>query len=160
MARVESILVVRRSVYIRAALARVWQEFTTFERMNRWWGVVVGDPEAGSGCGQRLVKYEPYEGGSIEMEVMMGGKPMRYGGKIVTFRSEEELTFESDWNPNLGWVKPTLITLRLKAAPGGTLVELLHHGFEHAGAPDDHAAYEGGWNMLQLNALKQAAEAQ
>ena len=56
---VQSILIVRRSIHIKASPTRVWDEFTTFERMNRWWGVLIGEPNAGTGQGQRLVKYEP-----------------------------------------------------------------------------------------------------
>ncbi len=151
-----SVLVVRRSIHIQAPPARVWEEFTTFDRMNRWWGFTAGAPEAGKGAGQRLVRYEPRLAGHVEMEVLFQGQPMRYGGKIVTFQPGRELTFESDWIPNLGWLRPTLITIRLTDIMGGTLVEILHHGFEQAAtnASDQHADYEGGWNMLQLNALK------
>ena len=158
---VQSILVVRRSIHIRATPARVWEEFTSFERMNRWWGVLRGSPEAGSGNGQRLVTYEPHVGGRIEMEVLFQGAPIRYGGKIIVFEAGRELTFESDWIPNQGWQRPTLITIRLTAALGGTLVELMHHGFEHTGpnGGDEHAGYEGGWSMTQLTALKERVKA-
>jgi hypothetical protein len=41
------------------------------------------------------------------------------------------------------------------------MVELLHHGFERTGegASADHAGYEGGWGMTQLNALREIVEA-
>jgi uncharacterized protein YndB with AHSA1/START domain len=160
-ATVHSILVVRRSIHISAPPGRVWEELATFERMNRWWGVILGAPEAGKGNGQRLVTYEPRLGGQVEMEVLFGGSPWRYGGSIVVFEPGRELTFQSDWIPNRGWLKPTLITIRLTPALGGTLVELLHHGFEHTGggAGDEHAGYEGGWGMTQLNALRALAQA-
>jgi uncharacterized protein YndB with AHSA1/START domain len=156
-----SILAVRRSIHIHAPPGRVWQEFTSFERMNRWWGFTTGTPEAGKGTGQRLVTYEPREGGRIEMEVIYQGAPIRYGGTIVAFTPNQELTFESDWIPNQGWLRPTLITIRLTAALGGTLVEILHHGFENTGenGSDEHAGYEGGWNMVQLNALRKLVQA-
>ncbi len=155
---VQSIFAVRRSIHIKASPTRVWQEFESFERMNRWWGATTGDPVAGSGNGQRLLTYEPYVGGRIEMEVIVGGTPWRYGGAIVVFDSAKELTFESDWIPNRGWLMPTLITIRLAPAAGGTLVELFHHGFERTGEDpgDTHAAYEAGWSMTQLPALRAA----
>jgi uncharacterized protein YndB with AHSA1/START domain len=156
-----SILVVRRSVHIHATPERVWLEFTSFERMNRWWGFHTGVPEAGKPTGQRLVIYEPRVGGRIEMEVMFNGAPMRYGGQITVFEAGRELTFECDWIPNQGWLRPTLLTIRLSAGLGGTLVELMHHGFEHTGprGSDDHADYEGGWSMVQLNALRRVVAA-
>src|SRR5258708_29252744 len=74
-ATVHSILVVRRSIHIAAPPSRVWEEFSTFERMNRWWGVMLGAPEAGKANGQRLVSYEPRLGGHVEMEVLFSGSP-------------------------------------------------------------------------------------
>jgi carbon monoxide dehydrogenase subunit G len=35
MPMAQSILVVRRSIHIKAPPARVWEEFSDFERMNR-----------------------------------------------------------------------------------------------------------------------------
>ncbi|MBI1815841.1 MAG: SRPBCC domain-containing protein [Deltaproteobacteria bacterium] len=157
MTRVEeSVLVVRRSIHITAPPERVWAEFTSFDRMNRWWGVLLGTPEAGTSKGQRLRVYEPRAGGRVEMEVMWDGEPVRYGGPIVVFQPGNELTFENDWIPNRGWLYPTRVTLRLTPALGGTLIELLHSGFERVGGDvgAEHAGYEAGWGMTQLNALR------
>jgi len=160
-AGVESILVVRRSIHIKAPPERVWREFETFERMNGWWGALIGPPEGGKPNGQKLVTYEPRKGGHVEMEVSLDGEAARYGGTIIVFDAPRELTFENDWIPNRGWLQPTFITIRLAAQLGGTLVELMHHGFERTGAAgaDDHAGYEGGWGMTQLNALRGIVEA-
>ncbi len=97
----------------------------------------------------------------MEMEVLFNGQPMRYGGKIIVFEPGRELTFECDWIPNQGWLRPTLLTIRLTPALDGTLVELMHHGFERTGdnGSEDHAGYEGGWGMTQLNALRKVAQA-
>ena len=158
---IDSVLVVRRSIHIKAAPERVWREFESMDRMRSWWGVLIGDPIAGKANGQRLVAYEPRKGGHVEMEVDLDGEPARYGGPIVVFDAPRELTFENDWIPNRGWLRPTFITLRLTPALGGTMVELMHHGFERIGrdAFDDHASYEGGWGMTQLNALRSLVEA-
>jgi len=80
--------------------------------------------------------------------VMWEAKRVSYGGTIQVFEAGKELTFENNWIPNRGWAAPTFVTIRLSPALAGTLVELFHHGFEHAG-------YETGWGMTQLNALKQ-----
>jgi uncharacterized protein YndB with AHSA1/START domain len=159
-ATIDSILVVRRSIHIAAAPARVWQEFESFDRMNAWWGIIIGTPTGGEATGQRLIRFEPRVGGRIEMEVNIDGAPARYGGDITVFNPAQELTFENDWIPNQGWLRPTLITIRLTGALGGTLVELMHHGFERTGADGrtDHAGYEGGWGMTQLNALRDIVE--
>lgn len=156
----DSILVVRRSVFIQATPERVWREFEDFEHMNGWWGVLLGRPEAATPIGQRLVAYEPRKGGRIEMEVILDGAPTRYGGEIVVFDPARELTFENDWIPNLGWRAPTYLTIRLTPGLDGTVVEILHHGFERTGANagEEHAGYEGGWGMTQLNALRAVVE--
>jgi uncharacterized protein YndB with AHSA1/START domain len=161
MTSVTSFLVVRRSIHIAASPDRVWEEFASFERMKKWWGLMIAAPQAGTPNGQRLLTYEPRQGGRIEMEVEMQESPLRYGGTIVTMEPGRELTFECDWIPNQGWLLPTFLTIRLTPALGGTLVELLHHGFERTGdhGAAEHAEYEGGWGMTQLKALRDLVKA-
>jgi uncharacterized protein YndB with AHSA1/START domain len=156
-----SVLKVRRSILITAPPQRVWQEFTMHERMNNWWGAIISEPVAGTPAGQRLVTYEPRLGGQIVMEVSMNGSPMRYGGAIKVFEAVREFGFENDWIPNQGWKAPTMVSIRLTPALGGTLVELFHHGFERTGGDvsAEHAGYEQGWGMTQLGALKRLVEA-
>jgi uncharacterized protein YndB with AHSA1/START domain len=155
-----SLLKVRRSIHINASPERVWQAFTSKSQMDQWWGLTKGSPEAGQTKGQWLTAYEPHLGGRVEMAVMWAGTRARYGGVIKAFETAKELTFENDWIPNRGWVAPTFITLRLTAALGGTLVELFHYGFEGTGgdAGTEHAGYETGWGMTQLNALRALIE--
>jgi uncharacterized protein YndB with AHSA1/START domain len=142
-------LAVRRSILINAAPERVWQEFETFEKLREWFG-----------RGHRLLEFEPKLGGKMLLEVDLEGTAHRYGGKVVVFDPPNELTFEDDWIPNNGWEKPTLITFRLKATLGGTLVELFHHAIENVGPGADewHAGFERGWDMKHLIALKQIIE--
>lgn len=156
----DSVLRVRRSIHIKAQPSRVWEEFGSKQRMDGWWGKVVGTAVGGQPNGQHLRVYEPRLGGRIEMEVNMGGKPAGYGGVIKTFEAAREFTFENDWIPNTGWKVPTYMTLRLTPALNGTLVELFHHGFERTGGDvaAEHAGYEQGWGMLQLSALKEIVE--
>jgi uncharacterized protein YndB with AHSA1/START domain len=156
----DSALRVRRSILVKARPEHVWRLFESRNEMGRWWGAVAHTPQAGTSQGQWLDEYEPREGGRIRMSVMMEGKRTAYGGTIKAFVPARELTFDNDWIPNQGWAEPTVITIRLTAALDGTLVELFHHGFERTGpdAVDDHAAYEQGWGMTQLSALKSAIE--
>ena len=155
-----SVLKIRRSILVAAQPQRVWQEFTTFDRMNAWWGAIISKPVAGTPSGQKLVTYEPKLGGRIVMEVSMNGSPVRYGGVIKVFEAGREIGFENDWMPNQGWKAPTYMTVRLTAALNATLVELFHHGFERTGGDvaSEHAGYEQGWGMTQLNALRHVVE--
>lgn len=138
------ILAVRRSILIDAPPERVWQEFETYERMSAWFGT-----------GHRLLQYEPRIGGAVLLEVDIDGVAKRFGGTIIVFEPEREVTWDNDWISNEGWEQPTQITLRLTPALGGTLVELFHHAIERVGADaaEQHRGFEGGWSMRQLEAL-------
>lgn len=142
-------LAVRRSILINAAPERVWQEFETFERLREWFG-----------RGHRLIEFEPRVGAHVLLEVEHEGATRMYGGKVIVFDPPNELTFEDDWIPNDGWKQPTLITFRLRAALGVTLVELFHHTIENVGPGADkwHAGFEGGWDTKHLIALKRIVE--
>lgn len=143
-------LAVRRSILIDAPPERVWKEFATLERMRAWFGT-----------GHRLLQYEPRVGGSVLLEVDIEGRAMRFGGRVTVFDPPRELTFEDDWIPSQGWAAPSLLTIRLTPALGGTLVELFHHGFERIGdgAAEQHRGFEGGWTTRQVEALRQLVEA-
>jgi uncharacterized protein YndB with AHSA1/START domain len=157
----ESNLVVRRSIQVDATSGRVWEEFSSFARMNAWWGHVVEEPQAGTSRGHWLEVYEPRAGGRIQMAVNLDGSRAAYGGEIIRFEPGTELTFENDWIPGQGWRAPTVVTIRLRPSLDGTLVELFHYGFEVIGddAATTHAGYERGWGMTQLAELKRIVEA-
>jgi uncharacterized protein YndB with AHSA1/START domain len=155
-----SLLKVRRSILIDASPARIWEAFASLETMRQWWGHVTGDAQAGEAKGQWLDLYEPRIGAEVRMAVLWDGARTSYGGPIVTFEPGREWTFANDWIPNRGWATATHITVRLSPALDRTLVELFHHGFEHVGGDiaAEHAGYEQGWGMLQLQRLKQISE--
>jgi uncharacterized protein YndB with AHSA1/START domain len=157
----DSVLIVRRSILIKAPPGRVWHQFATFDKMERWWGARMGAPEAGTSQGQWLIAYEPRVGGRIEMAVLWDDAKVHYGGAITEFAPGRALTFECDWIPNRGWVAPTYVTVRLTPALGGTLAEVFHYGFERTGGDvaSEHEGYEHGWGMTQLSALKRIVEA-
>ena len=137
---------VRRSIWIDATAARVWEEFTSLERMQQWFGT-----------GHRLVEFEPRVGAVVRTDAGEGDGEYVFVGEVTVFDAERELTFTQDWVDH-GWPKPPSITLRLTPADGGTLVELFHHGFEVLGdtaeAADNHAGFEDGWTLRQLLALR------
>jgi uncharacterized protein YndB with AHSA1/START domain len=145
----EGKLAVRRSMFIDASPERIWREFEDEERMRGWWGV-----------GHRLVRYEPRAGGTIEMEVEVDGAMHRFGGRIVVFERERELTWEDNWIGPMAWPTTIFSTLRLTKSGNGTLVEFIKHGFERLGerAPEVHRGLEGGWGIAQLNALRRVIE--
>jgi uncharacterized protein YndB with AHSA1/START domain len=134
---------VRRVVWIDAPPDVVWEEFTTFERMQAWYGT-----------GHTLTEYEPRVGGIVETAVSIDRDHHRFRGEILAFEPGAELTFEQLWIGS-DWEGPAMVTIRLTPVDDGTLVELFHHGFEALGADaaENHRGFEGGWTMRQLDAL-------
>lgn len=146
-------IAVRRSIWIAATPARIWEEFESFERMKRWYGT-----------GHELTRYEPRLGGYVETDAGVseahGNERLLFGGKIVAWDPPHEVTWEDDWYEH-GWVAPSLFTIRLTPAEGGTVVEILHHGFERTGESLSTTlnGFEGGWTIRQLEVLRQLVEA-
>jgi uncharacterized protein YndB with AHSA1/START domain len=144
------LLNVRRSIFIQASPARVWEEFTTFERICAWLS-----------RGHTIHVFEPRLGGAVGMSVEIDGTRQHYGGPILLWKPERELTFESNWEKApLRWPVPTLWTIRLTPLYDGTLVELFHHGFERLGAAaaDNLEGYESGWDVKHLKTLRSIVE--
>jgi len=141
---------VRRSILIQAPAGRVWQEFTAQERVRSWLDL-----------GHTLHRFETHVGGLVEFSVEIDNERRFFGGRVLVFEPEQELTLESQWQPPHDWPVPTFWTFRLSALYDGTLVELFHHGFERLGADaaDSLASYEWGWDLKHLQALRANAQA-
>lgn len=144
MATEISPLHVRRSAWIDAPCAAVWDEFRDLERMRAWYGT-----------GHTLTEYEPRLGGIVETVVDLDGEAHRFRGEVVAFEPEVELSFEQRWVGS-DWDGPATVTIRLRPVDGGTLVELFHHGFERlGGSAGEHLdGFESGWTTRQLRALR------
>lgn len=144
-----SLLHVRRSILIQAPPARVWQEFESFERFSAWFG-----------RGHELHQFEPRLSGPVDMSVELDGEKRHYGGPIIVWEPEREVTFENNWEGPHAWPVPTFFTFRLTPLYDGTAVEIFHHGFERYGADaaDYLQGYEEGWDVKHLKALREIIE--
>ena len=105
------LLQVRRSILIRAAPARVWQEFESFDRFAAWFG-----------RGHELHRYEPEPGSVVDLSVEIDGERRHFGGPILVWEPEREVTFESNWQAPHAWAVPTFFTIRLTPIYDETLV--------------------------------------
>ena len=143
------VFAVRRAVHIDAMPMPVWHEFQDVRRLGEWFG-----------RGHSLDVFEPHVGGRIELSVEIDGVMEGFGGQVLVFDEGRELSFENNWFGQRAWPVPTAITLRLTACYDGTLVELIHHGFERLGATgaQECLAYEAGWDTRHLAALKHIVE--
>src|SRR6187401_535061 len=90
---------VRRSCYIRASAERVWEEFTAFERICGWLNL-----------GHTIHRFVPELGGEVLMSVSLDGVVQYYGGSIIVFEPQREITFTSQWHGELAWPLPTIWT--------------------------------------------------
>ena len=145
-----SLLHVRRSIFIRATPTRVWQEFLSFERLGAWFG-----------RGHTLHRYEPKLGTIVELSVELDGKRQHYGGPVIAFEPEREVSFAINWHDKpMQTPVPTLWTIRLTSLYDGTHAEIFHHGFERLGvdAADNLEGYEEGWDIKHLKALRAIVE--
>ncbi len=142
-------LFVRRSIFINATPARVWKEFESFDRIQNWLNL-----------GHVLHNFDTKVGGNVELSVEIDGEERFYGGSVLVFEPEREVSFESQWQEPYAWPVPTLWTIRLTAMYGGTHVEIFHHGFERLGADaaDNLEGYEQGWDVKHLKALREIVE--
>ena len=95
---------IRRAAFIHATPERIWEEFTTYERMKAWYGT-----------GHELTRYEPHVGGVVETR--LGEEPTYVRGEVLVFEPGCELTFEQRWiGPDWTghpWAAPTKVTILL-----------------------------------------------
>ncbi len=142
----------RRSIFIDAPPARVWKEFETKERLTAWFGT-----------GHEIVEYEPAVGGRVDIDIghvdeALGRKvdqSIHCVGSILVFEHEREVTFETVWQPGEGRV-PLFWTLRITPVYDGSLLDIIHHGYERLGtaAGDALQGNEEGWDAHHLIALR------
>lgn len=146
-------LVVRRSIQIDATPERIWREFETPERFAAWWTTDMPDRR------ESVRKYDPRVGGRVEMPCAWDGGSCVFEGNVTVFEPKRELTFELGLE-GVTWDAPTYVTIRLTPNAFGTMVEILHWGFEHIGASavQQFSDFEGGWDLRELRALKSVVE--
>ena len=140
---------VRRSGFIDALSARIWQEFTSLEALDSWFG-----------RGHVLHRYEARLGGEIELSIAEDGQELHFGGRICVFEPKRELSVEINWEGANALSVSTFWTIRLTPQHSGTQVEIIHHGFERLGtaASATLEAYEAGWDNKHIKALRALVE--
>ena len=120
-----------------------------FERIAAWLNL-----------GHQLHTFEPRVGGKVMMSVEIDGKPRHYGGSVLIYEPEREVSVASQWEPPHSWPVPTFWTIRLTPEYDATMVEIFHHGFERLGADaaDNLQGFEDGWDITHLKALRSIVE--
>jgi uncharacterized protein YndB with AHSA1/START domain len=132
---------VRKSVAVKVAPARAFEFFT--REIGRWWPLAthsVGLEEAdnvsfGSAVGDQLV------------ETGVGGTKAIWG---TVLRSEPPHRIAFSWHPGRSGNEATLVEVTFTPdADGGTVVELVHSGWERWADGEAQAEnYRQGWNPV------------
>lgn len=134
---------------IKAPPEKVWQFVGTEQGLKEWLG-----PK----------EYKPKVGARVFFDVQHEGH-YHMDGEVVIYDPPRELAFT--WRETEvggeSWPAYTTVRITLEPISEGTLVTLLHEGFENLPAAIAQAQYEGyqrGWEMLHdLDVLAERVEA-
>jgi uncharacterized protein YndB with AHSA1/START domain len=124
------------------------------EGIDKWWPLrthSVGEEQAES-C-----YFEGWVGGRI-MEVLKDGNQSEWG-KVLVWKPFEKVTFT--WYPGRTPETAQEVTVKFSEIEGGgTLVELVHTGWETLGerAQSGRAGYDTGWDFVLAKYIIRATE--
>ncbi|MEK6256007.1 MAG: SRPBCC domain-containing protein [Chloroflexota bacterium] len=144
-------LTIDLEIEIEAPPEKVWEVFSSAERMHAW---------------MSMQGYHPKVGSEYVMRVNAPDGVFDFIGEVTVFDPPNELAFT--WiQQEVGkqpWPVSTLVSIQLQPIDSGTHVRLVHSGFEALAAEIAQQEYEGhimGWEQSQaLAELKQLVESQ
>ncbi len=142
-------LTVTFSLEIEATPAQVWAFLGSGPGLLAW----AGHSDS--------IELEPFVGGRYDERGRFGDSPYRLVGTVLTYDPKRELAFSLRLVDDAGdgWPVDTQVRIRLQPSPKGTLVTLVHSGFERLPGERAHRASEGfrsGWDG-GLERLRDAA---
>lgn len=131
----------RKSVTVRWSLEAAFRRFT--DEIATWW---PRRTHSVGGEAAENVIFEPRVGGRI-YEVMRGGRTAVWG-TVLEFEPPRRVAFS--WHPGREPETAQTVEVTFAAAGDGTLVELVHTGWEKLGeeALEMRERYDGGWTFV------------
>jgi uncharacterized protein YndB with AHSA1/START domain len=141
---------VRKQLKVSLSMQQSFALFT--DGMGKWWPLLthsVGEEEA------ETCYMEGWVGGRI-VEVLKDGSHAEWGRVLVW---EPFHTVGFDWYPGRTPDTAQQVTVTFSETPGGTLVELVHVGWETLGAAAlaRRNGYDTGWDLVLANYIIEAA---
>lgn len=141
---------VRKQVRVSLPVEKAFQLFTT--GMGTWWPLLthsVGEQQA------ETCFFEEHVGGRI-VEVLKDGTQSEWG-KVLLWKPFHKISFH--WYPGRAPDTAQEVAVTFNEIPGGTLVELVHIGWETLGseAPARRDGYETGWDYVLAKYIIAAA---
>jgi uncharacterized protein YndB with AHSA1/START domain len=133
----ETALVVRRSVAVNVPPERAFEVFTS--DVASWWPVATHSVADGTPA------FEPRVGGRLFERV---GDVEHFWGKVVAWDPPHRLALE--WKVNPDAAASTDVEITFTPDGDGTLVALVHSGFERLGekGPEGSGSYGEGWVVV------------
>lgn len=131
----------RKSVTVRWSPEAAFRRFT--DEIATWW---PRRTHSVGGEAAENVIFEPRVGGRI-YEVMRGGRTAVWG-TVLEFEPPRRVAFS--WHPGREPETAQTVEVTFAAAGDGTLVELVHTGWEKLGeeALEMRERYDGGWTFV------------
>jgi hypothetical protein len=141
---------VRKQLKVSLPVEKAFELFTA--RMGTWWPMAthsVGEEQA------ETCFFEGWVGGRI-MEVLKDGSQSEWG-KVIAWEPFRSVRFH--WYPGRTPDTAQEVTVTFSEIPNGTLVELVHMGWETLGeeAMVRRNGYDTGWDYVLAKYIIQAA---
>ncbi|MGZ9810106.1 SRPBCC domain-containing protein [Pseudoroseicyclus sp. H15] len=135
---------VETSVHVPLRPRDAFRLFT--EKMEDWWPLETHSLSAGEGELPAGLSVEPREGGQIR-ETRPDGTQASWG-QISTWQPGERLGIR--WHVGRGEDEATEVEVTFTPTDTGTIVHLVHSGFEQlgAGGVTAQASYSSGWQLV------------
>jgi uncharacterized protein YndB with AHSA1/START domain len=132
---------VRKQLMVGLPVEAAFKLFT--EGMGRWWPLMthsVGEEQA------ETCFLEGWVGGRI-VEVLKDGSQSEWG-RVLTWEPHQQVSFQ--WYPGREPDTAQVVRVTFSEIPTGTLVELVHVGWETLGdkAQATRDGYETGWDYV------------
>jgi uncharacterized protein YndB with AHSA1/START domain len=141
---------VRKQLRISLPVERAFELFT--EGVGKWWPLAthsVGEQQA------ETCFFEGWVGGRI-VEVLKDGSQAEWG-RVLLWEPNQTVSFH--WYPGREPSTAQQVTVTFREIPDGTLVELVHIGWETLGAVAQarRDGYESGWDYVLGKYVVEAA---
>ena len=141
---------VRKQLKVSLPVEKAFELFTA--GIGKWWPMAthsVGEEQA------ETCFFEGWVGGRI-MEVLKDGSQSEWG-RVIAWEPSSRVSFQ--WYPGRTADTTQQVTVTFSEIPGGTMVELVHEGWETLSeqALALRHGYETGWDYVLAKYIIQAA---
>lgn len=143
----------RKQLKVSLPVKEAFELFTT--GMGKWWPLLthsVGEEQA------ETCFLEGWVGGRI-VEVLKDGRQSEWG-RVLVWEPFHKLSFH--WYPGRGPDTAQEVTVTFSEIPGGSMVELVHTGWETLGplAQVRRDGYDTGWDFVLAKYMIEAAKSE